>query len=59
MVETDKDYLIKESRKEVKINQELMHWFGKRYGKHKKTSNLSKIKLDKKIFLNPFEKKWM
>ena len=57
MVETDKDYLIKESRKEVKINQELIYLFGKRRGKHKKTSNLGEIKLDKKIFLNPCEKK--
>ena len=57
MVETDKDYLIKESRKEIKIKQELEYLFGKRRGKHKKTSNLGKIKLDKKIFLNPFEKK--
>jgi hypothetical protein len=57
MVETDKDYLIKESRKEIKMNQEMINLFGIRRSRHKKTTNLGKIKLDKKIFINPAEKK--
>lgn len=57
IVETDKDYLIKESRKEVKLNQEMLYLFGRKRGSHRKTKNLGKIKLDKKIFLNPLEKK--
>ena len=56
MVETDKDYLIKESRKEVKLNQEMLYLFGRKGGSHRKTKNLGKIKLDKKMFLNPLEK---
>ena len=58
MVETEKDYIIKESRNEVKLNQEMLYLFGKRRGKYKKTTKkLSQIKLDKKIFINPLEKK--
>lgn len=58
MVETEKDYIIKESRKEVKLNQEMLYLFGKRRGNYKKTTKkLGQIKLDKKIFINPLEKK--
>ncbi len=58
MAETEKDYIIKESRKEVKLNQEMLYLFGKRRGKYKKTTKkLGQIKLDKKIFINPLEKK--
>ena len=58
MVETEKDYIIKESRKEVKLNQEMIYLFGKRRRKYKKTTKkLGQIKLDKKIFINPLEKK--
>ena len=56
MIETDKDYLIKESRKEMRINQEMLFLFGKRGGEFKKVKNFNKIKLDKKIFINPVEK---
>jgi len=58
MTETEKDYIIKESRKEVKLNQEMLYLFGKRRGNYKKTTKkLGQIKLDKKIFINPLEKK--
>ena len=57
MIETDKDYLIKESRKEIKFNQEMLYLFGNKPINYKKAKNLGKIKLDKKIFLNPLEKK--
>ena len=56
MIETDKDYLIKESRKEMRINQEMLFLLGKKGGEFKKAKNLGKIKLDKKIFINPLEK---
>ena len=36
MAETEKDYIIKESRKEVKLNQEMLYLFGKRRGNIKK-----------------------
>lgn len=57
MIETEKDYIIKESRKEVRLNQELEYLYGKKRENYKKTKNFGKIKLDKKIFLNPLEKK--
>ena len=58
MAETEKDFIIKESRKEVKLNQEMLYLFGKRRGKYKKTTKkINQIKLDKKIFINPLEKK--
>ena len=57
LIETDQDYIIKESRKEVKLNQEMLFLFGKKKINTKKEKILGKIKLDKKIFLNPLEKK--
>ena len=57
MIESEKDYIIKESRKEVKFNQEMIYLFGKNRGHRKTTRKFGKIKLDKKIFLNPLEKK--
>mgnify|MGYP006873137664 CR=1 FL=1 len=58
MIETEKDYIIKESRKEIKLNKEMLYLFGKRRGNYKKTTKkFGKIKLDKNIFINPLEKK--
>ena len=56
MIETDKEYIIKESRKEIKFNQEMLFLFGKNKNNSKSTKKIGKIKLDKKIFLNPREK---
>jgi hypothetical protein len=50
------DYIIKESKKEVRLNQEILDLFGKRKPDYKKTTKkLGKIKLDRNIFLNPLE----
>lgn len=57
MIESEKDYIIKESRKEVRLNQELIYLYGRNRDYKKKTKHFGKIKLDKKIFLNPLEKK--
>ena len=57
MVETDKEYIIKESRREVKFNQEMLYLFGRNRKNRRTTKKIAKIKLDKKIFLNPLEKK--
>ena len=57
LIETDQDYIIKESKKEVKLNQEMLFLFGKKKINTKKAKIFGKIKLDKKIFLNPLEKK--
>lgn len=57
MIETEKDYIMKESRKEVKINQELINLFGVRKRDYRRTKKFEKIKLDKKMILNPLEKK--
>ena len=55
MIETDKDYIIKESRNEAKLNHEISYLIKDNKDKYEK-SNFMKIKLDKKIFLNPLEK---
>ena len=55
MIETDKDYLIKESRIQAKLNHEMSYLLKNNKDKYEKT-NFMKIKLDKKIFLNPLEK---
>ena len=55
-IETDKDYLIKESKREVKLGQEMLYLYGNKIWKIN-SKKLGKIKLDKKIFLNPWEEK--
>jgi hypothetical protein len=56
--ESEKEFIIKESKKEVRFNQEMLYLFGKRRPDYKKTTKkLGKIKLDKNIFINPLEKK--
>lgn len=58
MNESEKDYIIKESKNEVRLNQEMLYLFGKRRPDYKKTTKkLGKIKLDKNIFINPLERK--
>ena len=57
MVENENDYIIKESRKEIKFNEEMLYLFGRNRSNRKKSKRAFKIKLDKKIFLNPLEKK--
>ncbi len=58
MKESEKDYIIKESKKEVRLNQEMIYLFGKRRPDYKKTTKkLGKIKVDKNIFINPLERK--
>ena len=58
MNESENDYLLKESKKEIKFNQEMMYIFGKRRRDYKRTTRkLGKIKLDKNLFINPLEKK--
>ena len=57
MIETDKDYILKESKKEIRINQELTNLYGKRKWSYKKTKIKEKIKLNKKLFLNLSEEK--
>ena len=36
MVENEKDFIIKESRREVKLNKEILYLYGKKGGAHKK-----------------------
>jgi hypothetical protein len=56
--ESEKEFIIKESKKELRFNQEMLYLFGKRRPDYKKTTKkLGKIKLDKNIFINPLEKK--
>ena len=56
MIENEKDFIIKESRREVKLNKEILYLYGKKGGAHKKPKKYINFKLDKKLFLNPLEK---
>jgi hypothetical protein len=58
LIESENDYILKESKNEVRLNQEMLYLFGKRRPDYKKTTKkLGKIKLDKNLFINPLEKK--
>ena len=57
LIESEKDFIIKESKNEVRLNQEMLYLIGKRRPDYKKATNkLGKIKLDKNLFINPLEK---